>query len=50
MEGALVISFVYESVDYHCALVHWFVPVGELVHDKTGQWAIEPKFIGDGHN
>lgn len=46
----LLFSFVYESVDYHCVLVHWFVPVGESVHEETGQWIVEPEFIGNGCN
>lgn len=46
----LFFSFVHEEVDYHCALVHWFVPVGESVHDETGQWVVKPEFIGTGHN
>ena len=46
----LFFSFVYESVDYHCALVYWFIPVGELVHEETGQWVVEPEFIGNGCN
>ena len=46
----LFFSFVHEEVDYHCALIHWFVPVGESVHDETRQWVVKPEFIGTGHN
>lgn len=46
----LFFSFVYEGFNYQCALVHWFVPIGESVHDETGQWVVEPEFIGDGRN
>ena len=46
----LFFSFVYEGVDYHCALVHWFTLVGDSVHEETGQWVVEPKFLGDHHN
>lgn len=46
----LFFSFVYEEIDYHCALVHWFIPVGESVHDETGQWVVKPEFIGTGQN
>ena len=33
----LLFLFVYEGVDYHCALVHWFTPVGDSIHKETGQ-------------
>ena len=33
----LFFSFVHKGLYYLCALVHWFVPVSELVHDKMGQ-------------
>ena len=46
----LFFLFVYEQIDYHCTLVHWFIPVGKLVHDKTGQWVVKPEFIGTGQN
>ena len=46
----LFFSFVYEQIDYHCTLVHWFIPVGKLVHDETGQWVVKPEFIGTGQN
>ena len=38
------------GANYHCALVHWFVPISESMHDETGQWVVEPEFIGDGRN
>lgn len=46
----LFFSFVYEQIDYHCTLVHWFIPVDKLVHDETGQWVVKPEFIGTGQN
>ena len=46
----LFVLFVYEQTDYHCALIHWFIPVGELVHDETGQWVVKPEFIGTAQN
>ena len=42
----LFFSFVYEGADYHCALVHWFVPVGDSVHEETGQWVVAPESVG----
>lgn len=44
----LFFSFVYKGIYYPCALVHWFVPVGETVHDETGQWVVKPEFVGNG--
>ena len=46
----LFFSFVHEGLYYPCALVHWFVPVGETVHDETGQWVVEPEYVGNGVN
>lgn len=46
----LFFSFVYEGLYYPCALVHWFVPVGETVHSETGQWVVKPEYIGNGPN
>ena len=40
----LFFSFVHEGLYYPCALVHWFVPVGESVHDETGQWVVELEY------
>lgn len=46
----LFFSFVHEGVYYRCALVHWFIPVGNSVHDETGQWVVKPEFMGTGHH
>ena len=46
----LFFMFVHEGIHYPCSLVHWFVPVGGLVHDETGQWVVEPEFVGNGPN
>ena len=43
-------SFVHKGLYYPCALVHWFVPVSELVHDEMGQWVVEPEYLGTGVN
>ena len=44
----LFFSFVYKGIYYPCTLVHWFVPVGETIHDETGQWVVKPEFVGNG--
>ena len=46
----LFFSFVFEGIYYPCTLVHWFVPVGETIHDETGQWVVKPEFVGNGPN
>lgn len=46
----LFFSFVHEELHYPCALVHWFVPVSESVHNKTGQWVVELEYLGTGVN
>ena len=35
-------TFPYKSVKYSCALVHWFLHVGELADAGTGMWVVEP--------
>ncbi|KAJ7692006.1 hypothetical protein B0H16DRAFT_1222483, partial [Mycena metata] len=31
---------------YQCALVHWFIPVGDAPDPDTGMWVVEPEYIG----
>ncbi|KAK6992785.1 hypothetical protein R3P38DRAFT_3408214 [Favolaschia claudopus] len=42
----LLFSFEFSGVDYECALVHWFVPVGEEPDPDTGLWVVEPEMEG----
>ncbi|KAJ6475417.1 hypothetical protein C8R45DRAFT_935050 [Mycena sanguinolenta] len=38
----LVLSFVFGDEEYQCALVHWFVPEGDVPDPDTGMWVVEP--------
>ena len=38
----LFFSFTYKSVNYPCALTHWFSHVGESADVGTGMWVVEP--------
>jgi len=40
----LLFSFVFMNVTYPCALVEWFVHVGEEPDEETGMWVVEPEF------
>ncbi|KAF7354560.1 hypothetical protein MSAN_01369100 [Mycena sanguinolenta] len=37
------LSFVFGDREYQCALVHWFVPVGDAPDPDTGMWVVEPE-------
>ena len=41
----LFFLLVHKGLYYPCGLVHWFVPVSELVHDKVGQWVVELEYL-----
>lgn len=38
----LFFSFTHLSIIYPCALVQWFIPVGNMPCDETGMWIVEP--------
>ncbi|KAH9014907.1 hypothetical protein EDB83DRAFT_2508639 [Lactarius deliciosus] len=38
----LFFLFTHEGVEYPCALVHWFLHVGDLLDEQTGMWVVEP--------
>ncbi|KDQ50195.1 hypothetical protein JAAARDRAFT_142328, partial [Jaapia argillacea MUCL 33604] len=42
----LFFSFVFQGVQYSCALVHWLVPI--VKDDDTGMWVVRPEFSGNG--
>ncbi|KAJ6490015.1 hypothetical protein C8R45DRAFT_1138948, partial [Mycena sanguinolenta] len=42
----LFLSFVFGDQEYQCALVHWFVPVGDAPDPDTGMWVVEPERAG----
>ena len=44
----LFISFKFESKPYECAVVQWYVPVGEEPDEDTGMWVVQPEFNDDG--
>lgn len=41
-------SFTHDRKKYPCALVQWFVPVGDKPCDETGLWIVEPDTDEDG--
>jgi len=43
----LLFSFSDAGVTYPCALVHWFVRVGDTPDEDTGMWIVEPEIIDD---
>jgi hypothetical protein len=43
----LFFSFSHDSVEYPCALIHWFSHVGNLLDDNTGMWVVEPDVLGN---
>ena len=53
MHGVLVgrvllfFSFSFRDQNCQCALVHWFIPVGDEPDDETGMWVVRPKFEGN---
>ncbi|KAJ7016290.1 hypothetical protein C8F04DRAFT_1215764 [Mycena alexandri] len=42
----LFFSFEFHEKEYQCALVHWFIPVGDVPDPDTGMWVVEPEYIG----
>lgn len=44
----LFFSFAFEGVTYPCALVTWFLPIGNEPCDQTGMWVVEPELDEDG--
>jgi hypothetical protein len=41
-------SFTYEHDHYPCALVWWFVFVGDAPCEDTGMWIVEPDLSANG--
>ncbi|KAI0067055.1 hypothetical protein BV25DRAFT_1912390 [Artomyces pyxidatus] len=49
MDGMLVgrvlrfLSFTYDGISYPCALVNWFIPVGDTPDPIFGMWEVRPE-------
>lgn len=41
----LFFSFKFQGVEYPCALVHWFTPVGDNPCPLTGMWIVKPDYL-----
>ncbi|KAI0713722.1 hypothetical protein C8Q76DRAFT_620400 [Earliella scabrosa] len=46
----LFLSFKRNMCTYPCALVSWFVPVGDAPCDETGMWMVEPQMDNHGRH
>ena len=44
----LFFSFKHHDRTYPCALVHWFLKIGEEPDVNTGMWWVEPDFDAKG--
>jgi hypothetical protein len=43
----LFLSFTHYGIPYPCALVQWFVVVGDAPCSDTGMWIVEPEMDDD---
>ncbi|KAH9907674.1 uncharacterized protein B0H18DRAFT_898122 [Fomitopsis serialis] len=43
----LLFSFKFNGILYPCALIEWFLPLGEEPDEETGMWMVEPEFDVD---
>jgi len=44
----LFFSCVHAGHDYSCALVDWFIPIGDEPDEVTGMWIVVPEVDNDG--
>jgi hypothetical protein len=44
----LFFSFHYHAELYSCALVEWFLPIGEVPDETSGMWIVAPELDGEG--
>lgn len=44
----LFFSFKHNRKTYPCALIQWFVPIGDHPCEDTGMWMVEPDLDSDG--
>ena len=40
----LFFSFMFQDVNYSCALVHWYSTVGTEPDEDTGLWVVKPEY------
>ncbi|KAF8885010.1 hypothetical protein BD779DRAFT_1612023 [Infundibulicybe gibba] len=43
----LLFSYADRDATYPCALVHWFLPLGDAPDLDTGMWIVEPEFVDE---
>jgi hypothetical protein len=44
VQVCLFFSFKHDKKTYPCALMQWFVPIGDQPCEDTGMWKVEPEF------
>ncbi|KAG1833244.1 hypothetical protein DFJ58DRAFT_719454 [Suillus subalutaceus] len=45
----LLFSFTFRGVLYPCALIHWFLTIGNQPCPETGMWMVKPELDADTH-
>jgi hypothetical protein len=48
VRALLFFSFKHEDIEYPCALVEWFLPVGDEPDDTNNMWVVEPELDENG--
>jgi hypothetical protein len=48
VRALLFFSFTYRNIRYPCALVQWFLPIGDEPDEITGMFIVEPELDSDG--
>ncbi|EIW84722.1 hypothetical protein CONPUDRAFT_47063 [Coniophora puteana RWD-64-598 SS2] len=43
----LFFSLQYDGILYPCALIHWFVTLGNRPDPSTGMWVVRPEYLGN---
>ncbi|EIW82027.1 hypothetical protein CONPUDRAFT_89505 [Coniophora puteana RWD-64-598 SS2] len=46
----LFFSLQYDDILYPCALIHWFVTIGNCPDPTTGMWIVCPEYLGNQPN
>ena len=50
VQVCLFFSFRHNQIIYPCALVQWFVPIGNHPYEETCMWMVEPEFNHNGQH